>query len=420
MYQNQDFLSKATNFIFKHKILFIVFFVTIFLLAVYGIYLNQEKTNNLKKSEIKQFYLSVKTDPSTAKIYLNNEEKGSGKVKLYLPKGKYEILISEQNYIDKKEIIDLYKDTEIEISLEKIQEVAKEVSSVPVSINESQYIKITPISESSFLAIDPREQSLVKVTDEKFVTVLYPKSVFSYQKGKNYIAVLERKIEQNDQIVLININTGAVKKLKGSELLTPISSISISEDNENLYVIGSYTPQTKMSILYKSNLDDFKPSQILMTEANQVFALKDSIVALVEIGEALDSGEVQVIDLDKNQILFESKQNSFSVSPDRKKVCSISSNGITIYDIETNKSQQIKFPKTGLIGIWKDNNIIIFMENTTTGTEYFYLDTRSGQTSPRIKISGTENSGVTYIQGIVENNIYIIDFEGKTKKVKIQ
>ncbi|MCS7091873.1 MAG: hypothetical protein NZM26_00785, partial [Patescibacteria group bacterium] len=143
-------------------------------------------------------------------------------------------------------------------------------------------------------------------------------------------------------------------------------------------------------------------------------------IALVAIGEALDSGEIQVIDTKNNQVLFEATQNHFSISPEKNKICAISSNKIIMYNVETKQSQELKVENKNATAMWKDNNIIVFFQNSDKGPEYFYLDTRSNKTSPLIKIADLSNSGIFYIQGIIGNTAYVIDSEGKTRKIIIE
>lgn len=400
--------TKIANFFFKYKAIFVLFIVSFTLLIIYGYFLNQRN---------KSFNLTIKTNPPTAKIYIDNKEQGSGNIKLNLPEGSYEILVSEQGYLDNKQTINLDKNTSLEITLQSLENLQKESVSAPM-ITEKVYTVITPISETSFLAFDPEERKLVKVTDNKFVTVLYSGSIASYDFGEKYLAVLEVD-GATDTISVININTGIIKKLKGSELLSPISSISVSPDDKYLYIVGSYTPQTNRSIVYRSSVDEFKPVQIFTTSSTHVFALKETIIALETDGEALDSGDVQIIDTSNGEVLFESNQNWLIISNDKSKVAAILSDRVLVYDINTRKSKEFKIINEG-IAAWKDNNIIVFFENTNNRTEYFYLDVRSGKKSPYLIVSDLEYNGVGSIEGIIGNTVYILDMYGKLRKINLE
>lgn len=403
---------EMTNFLFKNKkiiILFIIFFIFL-LIIIYGYFLN---------NRTKFFNLTIQTSPPTAKIYIDDKEQGLGNVKLNLPEGNYQVLVSEEGYIDKKQTIFLNKDTLLEITLQSLENLQKESVSVPIPI-EKVYTAITPISETSFIAFDPEERKLVKVTDNKFVTVLYSNPIAFYELGKEYLAVVEIDGKTDtDKVSLININTGITKKLKGSELLSPISSISVSPDDKYLYIIGSYTPQTNRSIVYRSKVDEFKPVQIFTTSSTHVFALKETIIALETDGEAMDSGDVQIIDTSNGEVLFESNQNWLIISDDKSKVAAILSDRVLVYDINTRKSKEFKIINEG-IAAWKDNNIIVFFENINNRTEYFYLDVRSGKKSPYLILSDLEYNGVGSIEGIIGNTVYMLDMYGKPRKINLE
>lgn len=409
MYPNNKSLE-MTNLLFKYKkiiILIIIFFIFLSII-IYGYFLN---------NRTKFFNLTIKTNPTTARIYIDDKEQGFGNVKLNLPEGNYQITVSEEGYIDKKQTIFLNKNTLLEITLQSLENLQKESVSAPM-ITEKVYTVITPISETSFLAFDPEERKLVKVTDNKFVTILYSGSIASYDFGEKHLAVLEVD-GATDTISVININTGIIKKLKGSELLSPISSISVSPDDKYLYIVGSYTPQTNRSIVYRSSVDEFKPVQIFTTSSTHVFALKETIIALETDGEALDSGDVQIIDTSNGEVLFESNQNWLIISNDKSKVAAILSDRVLVYDINTRKSKEFKIINEG-IAAWKDNNIIVFFENTNNRTEYFYLDVRSGKKSPYLIVSDLEYNGVGSIEGIIGNTVYILDMYGKPRKINLE
>ena len=67
-----------------------------------------------------------------------------------------------------------------------------------------------------------------------------------------------------------------------AETISPVISVSVSPDLQNILVLGNYNPVTRQSELYLSGFEEFKPKSILSTQAEKIEALSSQRFILFE------------------------------------------------------------------------------------------------------------------------------------------
>jgi PEGA domain len=407
MEPKKSLFESVSTFVNEHKRFSVGVVIFVLVLLVYDIF--------FKSSDV---VITVNVTPETASVYVNDiKEAKIGSIKKALPKGTYQIVVTEAGYLTKSQSVQLTKDTTLTVSLDKLSDISVQTNAPPApSISLGEYFDVTPISATSFYAIDPRSKFLVKVSNETSSTIFASK-ISGYSVGDKVIAVMET-IGNNYIVSTINTVTGKATKMK-TEVLSPISSISVSNDDKKVFIVGSYSPFTRKSIVYETPVDRYDPKVLLNIGNTHISALdQDHYIEFYE-GEALDDSKIVVVEASSGKEVYSSTANNYFISPNGTSVAAITSNSVSTFNVLTNIKKETPVRNSGLAA-WKDEDILVIFTNTSSGSDFFYLDTRNDAVSPVVFIEDLAGNGVGSVEGVVDNTAYITDLNGQLRIIKLQ
>ncbi|OGM74273.1 hypothetical protein A2382_04390 [Candidatus Woesebacteria bacterium RIFOXYB1_FULL_38_16] len=356
--------------------------------------------------------LTITPVPDTSLIKINDTYETTGKFDKRLPKGVYQIIVSNEGYFTDTRSITLTNNLKIDISLKQIPQ-GKEVSSP--NINTHPFLKdyqITSqaISENNIVGVSRTNGQLTTITNNT-ITSLYPGKIENFSYRHPYITFIETS--KNNEIKILNIETKSINKLTTSDNeIIPIIFSTPSPDESIVYFLGSYSKISRKSTLFSTPFNEMRPTILFQTSANKVEFLTKDRLLLFTSREASDQSIVEVFDLNKKRVIFTEKANFYSISPDGNKIILENSLHNTIINLTNLQRNQIE-NTTLTYATWLNNETIITATNHNPGITFKLFNLKGYQISENIIISNLKDQTIQQIIGVSNNTIHFLNSEGK-------
>lgn len=359
----------------------------------------------------KKSTINIYAVPEDSNISVDDKDIGKGHVTLRVTNGTHQIRATRDGYNTYSEKMSINKDTSQTIILtQNTQQQAITVNTPPFAAGSFQ-----PITTDTLIAIDSNNSNLIKI-GKNGITTLYAKPVYAFSFANPYVALIE--MGNRDKIAIVNIENGNIKNFDAKSF-APVISISINSDIKNFYFLGKLDPITRNSTLYINSLEDFNPQTKGVYAADNVKALADNKILLTLNADAADLSGFSIYSVVDKKYLYNTSGSGATISPSHKTVAFFSSNSLSSVSVDSLDKKDYGFSFTNQKIAWFDVNTLIILTNTFPGVQFNKIDTLSNSQTSKINIAKLSQISVRFVFGVIENNLFLQDSDGKIWSVNI-
>lgn len=347
--------------------------------------------------------LTIFTTPEGCKIFINDSFYSESPYKLRLKKDSYQIKITNENYENYVETINLTNDKNMNINLKPKQD--SDIIETP--INHALTLTIGETQNNYLLSIDRNTSQLIKI-DDKSTTIVHSELVSTFDRSNHIVALIEKN--KPDSIVFINMETNEKQRITPKKTIT-ISALSMSPSSNDVFVLGNIDTINRTSGLYniKSNDEDFV--KITNTKATSIKALSEQFIVEFAYADYNNASITSLLDTFSNKVVFSEPGNSFSVSPDSRIVAVFNSEKITMFSYKTQSQTEHKMNRS-YFAEWLNSETILLFSNGLSGIEYSLLDIKNNNKTEFKKVASLGGVYIKSINGITNSNIYLTSVNG--------
>ena len=202
--------------------------------------------------------------------------------------------------------------------------------------------------------------------------------------------------------MVLNLKTSSQNKLSFVSL-SPIISISLSEDAKTIYFLAEFNIAEKISSINTTTIDGLNHKKIGETPAQSLRSLKNNILLLFEDTHAQDKSMLYFYDIGQGKVLFSKFSNTFLISPDEKHIALKTTNSIEIVNTIDFQSNSVKTLPSNRY-VWKDNNHIVLFRNSEQSVSFAPLSIGPLRLLP-FKVFAQNTSMLTPF-GFIEDKLY--------------
>jgi len=260
-------------------------------------------------------------------------------------------------------------------------------------------------SSGNIIGIDNKRGNLIKIANDK-PTTIYPGVIKDYYINKDRLVLIDNN-NLNTIVIRNPVNQTVIRNINLSDF-SPIISVTIDNDNQNLYFLGNFNIDTKTPVLYLLPINNSEPLKLTETQAQKIEYMNDDILLLIEDFHSIGKGSVVIYDVKNETTISKQKADSHNISPNKNKLLLLTVNKISILE-----SPQFAL-KTKIIdkfssAIWKDNKTVLLFKNDNYGINYAKLDTDTMELSPFEVL--IREASIRAVYGIMDNKLYIQDYK---------
>jgi len=347
--------------------------------------------------------LNISTTPTGSNIYINGQFSSKSPYSLRLKKDIYQIKITNEDYIDYAETIDLNSNYNLNIVLKPKENVGSKNTQMPHSLT----LSTSAIQGNYLLSIDRNTSNLIKVDDEG-TTIIHSEPVNTFDHVNQIVALNEKN--KLNSIIFINLETKVKKRIFPSETII-MSALSMSPTSNDVFVLGNINTINRTSGLFKVKSDGSETTKISDTNATSIKALNDQYIVEFAYADQNNTSIVSLIDTFSKKVIFSKTGNSFLVSPDNTVLAVFSSEKITLFSYLTRSLVEHKL-NNSVVTAWLDSKTILLLANGRSGTEFSLLNTETNIETEYKKVTNLNGVYVKTINGITKSNIYLTSVDG--------
>lgn len=271
------------------------------------------------------------------------------------------------------------------------------VSNIPVQI--SPLAKTVVSDNGEVYGINRKNGNLTRFKTDK-EEIIYRGKVSDYDiKGEVALVLDDSNLAE---IVVLNLKTNSQNKLSFLSL-SPIISISLSEDEKTIYFLAEFNITQKISSINTVTIDGLNHKKNGETSAQSLKYLKNDTLLLFEDTHAQDKSILYFYNVSQNKILFSKFANTFLISPDGKNIALKTTNGIEIVNTIDFQSGSIKTLSSNRY-VWKNNNNVVLFRNSDQGVSFAPLNINPLRLLP-FKVFA-QNTSMLAAFGFIEDKLY--------------
>jgi hypothetical protein len=361
-----------------------------------------------------KYLLSISTYPQGSTISVNNKYKSESTFSKKLSKGTYEIIVSKEGYVSQTIKVELTKDENVVFSLKPANAVDQVEVSRFKNVGAYSIGDATKGEQDFLVAIDKRNGHLIKI-DQGTISTIYAKPVYSFSFSYPLVALIEEA--DKSKIITIDLTNNKVSTLDASGS-APIVSVSLSKDVKSVYFLGNYDLRTRYSKLYKASLSKFVPEEIFTTQANIVNYLSESFILLLEEADGLDLSKAFILSLEDYKVKHTAMCNYYKVSSSREKIAFVSSQNITLFEINSLKTTSKSFSNIESAD-WKNDITLLVVDKTNVEQKIYYLDTNALSLTEPFTQTAVNNMDILFIVALDNKTLHYINSSGTLNKVDL-
>lgn len=350
------------------------------------------------------FKLNITATPNDSLITISNDYTTYSSTGIFIKNLRadlYDLKIEKKGFITEQRQIKLDRDTKISMSLFQSLITEVEKSYIPTKI--SPVVSNSGFENGIIYGINRKNGNLVRFEDKK-ETVVYGGDVKDYDVKADTAVILDNS--RLGEIIVLNLNNLSIKKISQYSL-SPIISVSLSDDTQNIYFLAGFDISNKSSSLNSISIDGNNLRKIDETDAQSVKVLNNKTLLLLEETHNQDKNIVLFYDLEKNSIIFSKATNSYKISPDKNHIFFHKSTTVDILNTLDFKSKS-KNIETSSRSAWKDNNTMVIFRNNENNIYYSKLTINPFEKTPfQILLEG---SSLLYVFGFMEDRLYLQDY----------
>lgn len=393
--------EKLLYLVMKYKK--VIIFIIVFILLITAVMYLTRTT----------FSLNIMVTPNDSLITVSNGSEiytSKGNFNKKLKKEIYKLKIEKEGYITEEREIKLDKNTKVVLTLFKSYISELEKSYTPIKI--SPMFSTSGFKNGKIYGVNRKNGNLIMFEDNK-ETVVYNGEIEDYEIKGNTAVILDSF--NLGEIIVLNLNNLSLKRIS-QKLLAPIISVSLSDDEKNIYYLSEFGIDNKVSNLNSISVDGSNYKKINETESQSVEFLKSNTLILFEETHDIDKNVINFYDLDKNLVTLSKLTSSYKISPDKNYILLHKSKNVEIIDTFEFKSRSKNIEQSSR-SVWKDNDTAVLFRNNTGNSYYSILKTDTFETTPfQILL---ENSSILNVFGFVENKLFAQDYKEKIFSIQI-
>jgi hypothetical protein len=308
------------------------------------------------------------------------------------------------------------------------------LSATPVPAN---YPTIIPVQQFlppySMVQSETISSDVIVATNAKNLLVIYRKNASNgaleptvisksaeivYGHSGSLIAYIEKSNPKT--LKVYDIKTGNIINSVNVEAFLPVSSINISPDNKYLVFLGNYNLINRKSSVYSLNISDKLPTTLFSTFATEVVSLPNNFLLLFTSQDALDKSAVIVINRNppQNIVIDIPHINFYHLSPNHIKLLTQSDTRIQISNFSDGSTTSLQILPHSL-SAWVDDQTIIVMERNNTQLILSLINGDNMQKTKTFKITYQGTFQINQITGVIDNQILLTDFSGRSWTIDI-
>lgn len=351
------------------------------------------------------FKLNITATPNDSLITISNDYNTYSSTGIFIKNLRadlYDLKIEKKGYITEQRQVKLDRDTKISMSLFQSLITEVEKSYIPTKI--SPVVSNSGFENGIIYGINRKNGNLVRFENKK-ETVVYGGDVKDYDVKADTAVILDNS--RLGEIIVLNLNNLSIKRIS-QDSLSPIISVSLSDDTQNIYFLAGFDISNKSSSLNSISISGNNLRKINETDAQSVKVLNNKTLLLLEETHNQDKNIVLFYDLEKNSVIFSKATNSYKISPDKNHIFFHKLTTVDILNTLDFKSKS-KNIETSSRSVWKDNNTMVIFRNNENNIYYSKLTINPFETTPfQILLEG---SSLLNVFGFMENRLYLQDYK---------